>query len=53
MWNNKNFKGVVNPHELMQAVSKKSNKMFKIGATADPSKLIVWLIDNVSKEIRK
>lgn len=31
VWNPKNFKGHVSPHELLQAISEASNKRFKIG----------------------
>lgn len=31
MWNNKNFKGVVSPHEFIQALSEASQKKFKMG----------------------
>jgi hypothetical protein len=30
MWNTRNFKGQVSPHELMQAIMKASNKRFII-----------------------
>jgi U4/U6.U5 tri-snRNP-associated protein 2 len=46
LWSNKNFKGVISPHELMQAISDKSNKLFKIGKMSDPSVFFVWLINN-------
>ena len=46
-WNNKNFKGVISPHELLQAISDKSNKLFKIGKISDPSLFFVWLINNM------
>jgi U4/U6.U5 tri-snRNP-associated protein 2 len=31
IWNPKNFKGHVSPHELLQAISIASEKRFKIG----------------------
>ena len=31
IWNIKNFKGHVSPHELLQAISEASDKRFKIG----------------------
>ncbi len=47
VWNNKNFKGVISPHELLQAISDKSNKLFKIGKLTDPSLFFVWLVNNL------
>jgi U4/U6.U5 tri-snRNP-associated protein 2 len=53
VWNNKNFKGVISPHELLQAISDKSNKLFKIGKLSDPSLFLVWLINNTDKLLQK
>ena len=36
IWNPKNFKGHVSPHELLQAISIASEKRFKIGEQRDP-----------------
>jgi U4/U6.U5 tri-snRNP-associated protein 2 len=36
IWNPKNFKGHVSPHELLQAISIASEKRFKIGEQKDP-----------------
>jgi U4/U6.U5 tri-snRNP-associated protein 2 len=53
VWNNKNFKGVISPHELFQVISEKSSKFFKIGKKGDPSTFLVWNLNNVDKVIRK
>ena len=53
LWNNKNFKGVISPHELLQAISDKSNKLFKIGKQSDPSLFFVWLVNNLEKLFHK
>lgn len=53
VWNNKNFKGVISSHELLQAISDKSKKLFKIGKMSDPSLFIVWIINNLDKIIQK
>lgn len=37
----------------MQFIAEKSNKAFKIGKSADPAKFLIWLIDNLSKELKK
>jgi U4/U6.U5 tri-snRNP-associated protein 2 len=31
MWNNRNFKGVVSPHEFIQALAEASQKKFRMG----------------------
>jgi U4/U6.U5 tri-snRNP-associated protein 2 len=45
MWNPKNFKGHVSPHELLQAVSDASEKRFKIGVQRDPVQFLVWFLN--------
>lgn len=45
MWNPKSFKGQVSPHELTQAVSISSNKMFQIGTQYDPIQFIPWFFN--------
>ncbi|CAD8156807.1 unnamed protein product [Paramecium octaurelia] len=51
IWNPRNYKGHVSPHELLQAVTLKSNKQFKIGQQSDPMHLIIWFLDNLKKEL--
>lgn len=53
IWNPKNFKGIVSPHEFLQTLTDASLKKFKIGKPADPLELLLWLLDNLSKAIRK
>lgn len=45
MWNTRNFKGQVSPHEFMQAVMKASEKRFTIETAADPVEFCVWLLN--------
>jgi len=52
IWNPKNFKGHVSPHELLQAVILKSNKQFIIEKQSDPLQLMSWLLLNLEKEAR-
>jgi len=47
IWNAKNFKGQVSPHELLQAISLASNKEFKIGVQKDPSLFISWFLNSI------
>ena len=51
VWNPRNFKGHVNPHEVMQAITGASRKMFKIGTQKDPTMLISWLFNNLNAYI--
>jgi U4/U6.U5 tri-snRNP-associated protein 2 len=53
MWNNRNFKGVVSPHEFIQTLSEVSQKKFKIGKADDPLTLLLWLINNLDIELKK
>jgi U4/U6.U5 tri-snRNP-associated protein 2 len=53
LWNWQQFKGSISPHELMQAITERSSKLYKIGKKSDPSNFLVWLIDNLHKSLRK
>ena len=37
----------------MQAVTEKSDKLYRIGKKSDPAQFIVWLIDNLQKCIKR
>ncbi len=37
----------------MQAITDRSNKLYKIGKKSDPVNFIVWLIDNLSRSLKK
>eukprot|EP00823_Brevimastigomonas_motovehiculus_P008746 TRINITY_DN813_c1_g2_i2.p1 TRINITY_DN813_c1_g2~~TRINITY_DN813_c1_g2_i2.p1 ORF type:complete len:867 (-),score=249.41 TRINITY_DN813_c1_g2_i2:1468-4068(-) len=45
MWNARNFKGHVSPHELLQAVAASSNKRFRIGQVADAAAFLAWFLN--------
>ena len=57
LWNPKNFKGHVSPHEFLEAVSVASNKKFKcddqshknqgFGGQADPIQFLAWLFNTL------
>ncbi len=49
MWNPRNFKGHVNPHEVMQAISTASHKMFRIGEQKEPTLLLSWLMNSLDQ----
>jgi U4/U6.U5 tri-snRNP-associated protein 2 len=51
MYNPRNFKGHVSPHEFLQAVSTASEKRFKIGAPIDPLEFFTWFINHVHTEL--
>jgi U4/U6.U5 tri-snRNP-associated protein 2 len=51
IWNERNFKGHVSPHELLQAISLRSNKQFRIGHQSDPITLLAWFLSNLEKEL--
>lgn len=53
IWNPKNFKGHVSPHELMQAISLRSKKSFKIEEQSDPHNFLAWFITELNKEFVK
>lgn len=37
----------------MQAITDRSNKVYKIGKKSDPTSFFVWLIDNLSRSLKK
>jgi U4/U6.U5 tri-snRNP-associated protein 2 len=53
IWNNRNFKGVVSPHEFVQTISEVSQKKFRIGKEDDPLTFLLWLINNLDVELKK
>ncbi len=53
IWNSKNFKGHVNPHEIMQAVGLASNKTFKIVKHSDAVTFLTWFLNTVHNYLCK
>lgn len=53
MFNPKNFKDHVNPHEVMQSVVNVSNSMFKIVDRSDPIIFLSWILNYMSKAIKR
>ena len=53
IWNPKNFKGHVSPHEVVQAVSLSSKKVFTIGKQKDPISFFAWILNALSDGLKK
>ncbi|GAM18016.1 hypothetical protein SAMD00019534_011910, partial [Acytostelium subglobosum LB1] len=53
IWNNRNFKGHVSPHELVQAIQSASKRKFTIGAESDPLELLQWFLNMLSADLRQ
>lgn len=47
LWNPRNFKGQVSPHEFMRAVISESGKRFLIDNQSDPADFVAWLLNQV------
>ncbi|EUR66869.1 hypothetical protein PFBG_04447 [Plasmodium falciparum 7G8] len=53
IYNPRNFKGVVSPHEFLQAVGIESNKNFKIGTKKYPLDFFLWLLNKIYRHSNK
>ena len=53
IWNPRNFKGHVSPHELLQAISLKSDKKFTMVEQKDPLQLMAWYNNELIGKIVK
>lgn len=47
LWNRRNFKAQVSPHEILNAVSVASKKHFQIGEQADPNLFLGWFLNEL------
>ncbi|CAF0905096.1 unnamed protein product [Didymodactylos carnosus] len=47
LWNPKNFKAHVSPHEMLQAVVKCSKKKFQITQQGDPVEFLAWFLNGL------
>ncbi|KAJ6646860.1 U4/U6.U5 tri-snRNP-associated protein 2 [Pseudolycoriella hygida] len=52
MWNPRNFKAHVSPHEMLQAVVLWSNKQFQITHQGDPIDFLSWFLHTVHRALR-
>ena len=51
LWNPKNFKAQVSPHEFLQEVASASNKRFKITEGGDPLEFLSWLLNALHRDL--
>lgn len=51
IYNAKNFKDHVDPHELLQAIVTVSEKKFQIGVLGDPMEFIQWFLNHVHRAL--
>ena len=51
LWNPRQFKAHVSPHEMLQAVASTSNKRFKITEQGDPIEFLSWLLNTLHKAL--
>ena len=47
LWNPRNFKAHVSPHEMLQAVVKCSKKRFQITNQGDPVEFLAWFLNSL------
>lgn len=47
LWNPRNFKAHVSPHEMLQAVVKCSKKRFQITQQSDPIEFLSWILNSL------
>lgn len=52
VWNPRNFKSHVSPHEMLQAVVLWSNKQFQITAQGDPIDFLSWFLHTTHRALR-
>lgn len=52
LWNPRNFKAHVSPHEMLQAISLCSKKQFQITEQADPIDFISWFLNSLHKQLK-
>lgn len=52
LWNPRNFKAHVSPHEMLQAVVLWSNKKFQIIEQGDPIDFLTWFLNELHRNLR-
>jgi U4/U6.U5 tri-snRNP-associated protein 2 len=53
VWNRRNFKAQVSPHEILNAVSLFSKKRFQIGEQADPILFLGWFLNELHNGVKQ
>ena len=53
IWNPKNFKSHVSPHEVMQAITLASNGKFKIIEQSDSINFLSWILNTIHNYLCK
>ncbi len=53
LWNRRNFKAQVSPHEILNAISLASKKRFQIGEQADPIVFLGWFLNELHTGLLK
>ena len=51
MWNPRQYRGQVSPHELMVAVAKTSQGRFVAQRAADPAEFLTWLLNQIHVDL--
>ena len=51
LWNPKNFKNHVSPHEILQAITLSSKKKFRIGEKCNSLHFFNWIINQLEKDL--
>jgi U4/U6.U5 tri-snRNP-associated protein 2 len=51
VWNRRNFKPQVSPHEVLQEVGLASGKRFLIGEQADPVQFVSWFLNALHRDL--
>lgn len=51
IWNSRNFKGQVSPHEFMQAVLAASQRRFLVDSQSDPGAFMMWLLHQLHQDL--
>eukprot|EP01133_Synstelium_polycarpum_P014926 gene14926-17650_t len=51
IWNPRNFKGQVSPHELIQAIQNASNRRYTLAVESDPLEFLQWLLNTMHADL--
>ena len=51
LWNRRNFKAHVSPHEMLQAVVHVSRKRFQITKQGDAIEFLAWLLNSLHRAL--